>query len=285
MPPHESLLHLVRQMRPGMLLQPPLGSQLTEYCAQNQDGATDESVSDAQPNHELPPLWDRLAFTLPEGITLKEIGIVKLTAQLLVKYGMDLMRRVVRIPQFEFMESTNSWFPFFNKLVDEYSRVLKPSEKLGKSKFDMVIDCFFQCLQLDELKEGVGMAMVDLHAFVSGVDYFIFTENDYNYTEDDECSDDLLPPPEHLSMLMDRLTQMQPGMVVGRPLGSQRTEDCGAQSIQPDAPATHECVGDAQPDLECPPSRDPPPRPLRSLALAFPAYLAVKGFKTVKEVL
>ncbi|EFH47776.1 hypothetical protein ARALYDRAFT_350409 [Arabidopsis lyrata subsp. lyrata] len=281
MPAQKSLSKLMTRMRPGMLVDPPLGSQLTEYRAQKQDGATDECYRHEPPPSMDPPLSSlcRLSYTLPDGIiTLKEIGILKLTAQFVVRYGMDLMRRVVSFPQFVFMEPTNSWFPFFNKLVDAYSRVLKPSGKQGKSKFDKhaggFIDCFLHRLQLDELEEGVEMAMVDLHAFVSGVDYFIFMEDDYNETEDEECSDHSTPP-EHFSMLMNRITQMQPGMLVG----SQRTEDCGAQSIHPDAPASHECVGDAQPDLE-----RTPPRPLHSLALAFPAYLAVKGFMTVKEL-
>ncbi|KAG7550403.1 SWAP/Surp [Arabidopsis thaliana x Arabidopsis arenosa] len=288
MPAQKSLSKLMTRMRPGMLVHPPLGSQLTEYRAQKQDGATDECYRHEPPPSMDPPLSSlcRLSYTLPDGIiTLKEIGILKLTAQFVVRYGMDLMRRVVSFPQLVFMEPTNSWFPFFNKLVDEYSRVLKPSGKQGKSKFDKhaggVIDCFLHRLQLDKLEEGVEMAMVDLHAFVSGVDYFIFMEDDYNETEDEECSDHSTPP-EHFSMLMNRITQMQPGITQMQPgmlVGSQRTEDCGAQSIHPDAPATHECVGDAQPDLE-----RTPPRPLHSLALAFPAYLAVKGFMTVKEL-
>ncbi|KAG7555013.1 SWAP/Surp superfamily [Arabidopsis suecica] len=189
MPAQKSLSKLMTRMRP--------------------DGATDECYRHEPPPSVDPPLSSlcRLSYTLPDGIiTLKEIGILKLTAQFVVRYGMDLMRRVVSFPQFVFMEPTNSWFPFFNKLVDEYSRVLKPSGKQGKSKFDKhaggVIDCFLHRLQLDKLEEGLEMAMVDLHAFVSGVDYFIFMEDDYNETEDEECSDHSTPP-EHFSMLMD----------------------------------------------------------------------------------
>ncbi|VVB14824.1 unnamed protein product [Arabis nemorensis] len=83
-----------------------------------------------------PPLYLRNLFvnTLPPRITLKELAIIKLTAQFAIRYGMpfvlDLMSRVYMEPEFEFLKHTDS---FYDGVRDLYRKFLKPSEKVEKS--------------------------------------------------------------------------------------------------------------------------------------------------------
>ncbi|VYS66065.1 unnamed protein product [Arabidopsis thaliana] len=164
--------------------------KLAEYRAQNQDRA-----------HDIQPNVLRsfgFGFEFPEKeITLKELGIIKLTAQFMARYGMNfvqgLRKRVVGNPQFKFLESTNnSRFSFYNGLVIAYSRVLMPSKMLSKSDdcTAIVVDGFLSCLQLEKREEGVDIDMIDL------LDCFARLE-DADYSAN-------VPQPQHLS------TQMQP---------------------------------------------------------------------------
>ncbi|KAG7560129.1 SWAP/Surp [Arabidopsis thaliana x Arabidopsis arenosa] len=129
----------------------------------------------------------------PKGITLKELALVKLTAQ--------------------FVKS-DSRFPYFTKLVVTYMSVLKPSEKLSKKTAcrKAVLDGFFEHVGLENQEEGVS----DLHAFAGCVDYF-------SHMEEDEL------PAEHLQMMMNTPPQMLiPVMPVTPPLGP-----CGPQLPSP----------------------------------------------------
>ncbi|VVB14022.1 unnamed protein product [Arabis nemorensis] len=180
------------------------GSQLTEYLAQNQDGAqpdgpaTHECVGDARLGLEPPPME----------ASFRELGVIKLTAQFVARYGYlfseALMKREDKNPQFEFMKPAYSRsYNLFHELVNAYRRVLKTSDQLSDaSTAETFIEVFLQRLQLKELEQGVEMAMIDLQAFVRGVDCFADMDvGDRTY----------LPPPERLSVMINRLTQMQPG--------------------------------------------------------------------------
>lgn len=89
-----------------------------------------------------------------------------------------------------------------NVLVEVYSRVLRRSDQLSDSSTAAtILEFFSNRLQLDKLKEGVEMSMIDLHAFVGGVKWFAHVENEeYSAT---------FPSPEHLSVIA--MMQMQPG--------------------------------------------------------------------------
>lgn len=99
--------------------------KLDEYCALNQeDGSAQDIEPDAPATDEcvlvriVPPLSDllhplaphRFSLKPPEGITLLQLGIIKLTAQFVARYGMfflaELVKRMIMTPQFEFMKET-----------------------------------------------------------------------------------------------------------------------------------------------------------------------------------
>ncbi|CAL9234859.1 unnamed protein product [Arabidopsis halleri] len=185
--------------------------RLTEYRAQNQDGAQPddhECVQDAPRDLESPPSryspirpFRDLAFTFPAGMTPHDFGIIKLTALFVARWGpyfsLALMKRVDKNPQFAFLRSTGSMLNFYLGLVGAYSRVLSHSEKVSMAT---VLKVFF---------DKVKMSTVMLHAFISGVDCFAYMDNaDYSA---------VMPPPERFSMILDRLKDMQPPLVSDTP--------------------------------------------------------------------
>ncbi|KFK37732.1 hypothetical protein AALP_AA3G022000 [Arabis alpina] len=211
---------LPTQVRPLVLLermqlgntQPSLGSELTE----NQNGVQDIHECDVQP--VLNPIWDpplrrsSFVYGVPQReLSLKELGIIKLTAQFVARHGpyfcRDLMKTVEKDPQFNFMKSNGENFDFYNGLTASYTTVLRRSRKLRNSDAPTgtVLDGFFHHLQLEMLEEGVEMAIVDVHAFVAGVDCFAYMENE-EYSSN-------LPLHEPFLVIMNRLTQMQPGFL------------------------------------------------------------------------
>ncbi|XP_010511078.1 PREDICTED: probable splicing factor 3A subunit 1 [Camelina sativa] len=138
-------------------------------------------------------------------ITLNELGIIKLTAQFVARYGprfrRDLMKKVVMNPLFEFLKQTdddrNNKSRFFNLIEYRYSRVLLPSDQLLRTEDGCtsgVLEFFSKCLQLEKLEDGVEMATVDLHAFVGGLDFFTHMYG--------ASFDYILPQPERLSKFM-----------------------------------------------------------------------------------
>ncbi|CAH2037681.1 unnamed protein product [Thlaspi arvense] len=165
--------------------------KLTEYRAQNQDGAmatdsdgTDlqldanaaadegeagEAQPDLQAQFRVPPKTlvapepEKYTVRLPEGITSEELDIIRLTAQFVARNGKSflngLQSRENNNPQFHFMKPTHSMFPFFTALVDVYFEVLKPPEdlkdKLRKSAADFttVLERCLHRLEWDRSQE------------------------------------------------------------------------------------------------------------------------------------
>lgn len=68
--------------------------------------------------------------SVPEGLALLEVDLIKLTAQFVARNGKDflsgLMSRELANPQFGFLKPTHSLFPFFTSMADAYSKVLMP---------------------------------------------------------------------------------------------------------------------------------------------------------------
>lgn len=67
---------------------------------------------------------------VPEGLTLLDLDVIKLTAQFVARNGKTfltgLASREHSNPQFNFLKPTHSLFTFFTRLCDAYSRVLMP---------------------------------------------------------------------------------------------------------------------------------------------------------------
>jgi splicing factor 3A subunit 1 len=92
---------------------------------------------DATPKPVLPPSKpietpedEHYSAHVPEGMTMLDLDVVKLTAQFVARNGKSfltgLASREHANPQFNFLKPTHSLFTFFTRLCDAYSRVLMP---------------------------------------------------------------------------------------------------------------------------------------------------------------
>ncbi|KAG2242089.1 hypothetical protein Bca52824_096063 [Brassica carinata] len=100
-----------------------------------------------------PPIPRNYPLTYPEGITRRQLGIIKVTAQFYLRYGyafwMTLVGRVAIIQnsllnsQFEIIMSEDM-YSFFYRLVTVYSNVLMP---LCTCPERAVLKGFFNLLQ------------------------------------------------------------------------------------------------------------------------------------------
>ncbi len=81
-----------------------------------------------------PPEDAHYIVPIPAGLTMLDIDVIKLTAQMVARNGSSFMRGVVdrehANPQFNFLKPTHSLFGFFTNLCDAYSRVLMPPKGL-----------------------------------------------------------------------------------------------------------------------------------------------------------
>ena len=72
---------------------------------------------------------------VPVAMTAQDLDTIKLTAQFVARNGrsflQSLTQREHRSPQFEFLKPMHILFPFFQQLVDAYSRVLIPPRTLA----------------------------------------------------------------------------------------------------------------------------------------------------------
>lgn len=92
---------------------------------------------EAPPKPVLPPTKpietpedEHYSAHVPEGMTMLDIDVIKLTAQFVARNGKSfltgLASREHANPQFNFLKPTHSLFTFFTRLCDAYSRVLMP---------------------------------------------------------------------------------------------------------------------------------------------------------------
>ncbi|VVA94124.1 unnamed protein product [Arabis nemorensis] len=109
MPPSETVSMMVnrlREMQPDTLVHLPVGSV--------RDAQYDVEPSPSMFGDLFPLCWN----------DLKELGIMKLTALFVARYGAyfcwELTKKVVMKPQFNFMNPTDSKFRFYNQIVDAY---------------------------------------------------------------------------------------------------------------------------------------------------------------------
>ncbi|CAA7027011.1 unnamed protein product [Microthlaspi erraticum] len=175
-----------------------------------------------------PARTGKRSFRYPSSITLKELGIVKLTALFVARYDLYFLRglkerlakeekQMQHAHHFEFLRRSHDRFGFYDGLVTAYSSVMWPRKEslmMNDPSARAVLDVFFHQLQLGKLEEGDALAMIDLHAFVSGVDWFAHKEDgDFNK---------IMPDPWRLSALMTKGTEMQPPLLG---MGSNLTDD------------------------------------------------------------
>ena len=81
-----------------------------------------------------PPEEEKYTIHIPEGITLLDLEVMKLTAQFVARNGKSFLtglgKREHANPLFNFLKPTNSLFKVFTKMVDAYSRVLMPPKEV-----------------------------------------------------------------------------------------------------------------------------------------------------------
>ncbi|XP_019089420.1 PREDICTED: probable splicing factor 3A subunit 1 [Camelina sativa] len=154
----------------------------------------------AQSQGDVPRRMYSFPYAYKGRMTLKQVGIMKFTALYVARYGVricpGLMKEVVTKPEFEFMEPTSRNFSLYNAAVDAYSRVLEPYDDVFS------VSDFLDRLELEKLNED-GEANINMHAFVSGVDYFA-AEEDAEYSA-------LMPPSEPISSIMNRVPPLRCG--------------------------------------------------------------------------
>ncbi|XP_013664412.1 probable splicing factor 3A subunit 1 isoform X3 [Brassica napus] len=134
------------------------------------------------------PSGDLLLFTCPpQGITRKEFGALKLTAQFVARYGMSFWRDLIHCvtmnpnPLFEFVKTSDINFSLLLRLVDAYEMALEPYKKSCLHRTnpkETVLEGFFYLVEGEKHSEEVGvqLATIDLHAFVSGLDFIASRE-------------------------------------------------------------------------------------------------------------
>uniref|UniRef100_A0A1J3JS83 Putative splicing factor 3A subunit 1 n=2 Tax=Noccaea caerulescens TaxID=107243 RepID=A0A1J3JS83_NOCCA len=200
-------------------------------AAKNKDEAHQEPearVADDYKDYvDPPPRNVNPSFRFPSSITLKERGIIKLTALFVARYDLYFLRglkerlakekKEMHAHHFEFLKPTHGRFGFYDGLVTAYSSVIRPRKEslmMNDPSARAILDVFFHHLQLAKLEEGDALAMIDLHAFVSGVDWFAH--------KDDGDFNNIMAEPWRLSKMMTKLTEMQPPLLG---MGSNLTDD------------------------------------------------------------
>ncbi|KAL1193234.1 putative splicing factor 3A subunit 1 [Cardamine amara subsp. amara] len=203
---------------PAFSEHPPPSPQPKDLQNNSDQGPADPHVSFW---NDLPP--PKFTSSIPEGITRKELGIIKLTAQFEAVYGWyfrdDIEKRVIVDPRFKFLG-----YSFFSQLYLGYCRVLIPSRK--KPSLETVLEGFWKFVEMVE--EGVDMRMIDLHAF----EFFANMEDQ-----------ELKLPPQYIVMMMCPLVppfaHLQARIPHGQfPLPPPRTEHPNPKRLKVDKYST-----------------------------------------------
>ncbi|KAG2238804.1 hypothetical protein Bca52824_091975 [Brassica carinata] len=165
----------------------------SSVCWTRDDDYDEPELIDAPSSYEI----------LEKQLTLKELGIIKLTAMFVARYGSgfrrDLMEVVSMNPLFEFLRSSDcKCSSFFTSLVRMNSNVIMPSDKLwyGDDCTASALEFFSRCLQLEKLENREETAAIDLHALLGGVDCFSHMSEQLYLA--------FAPQPERLSNMVKR---------------------------------------------------------------------------------
>ncbi|OMH83089.1 Pre-mRNA-splicing factor [Zancudomyces culisetae] len=100
-----------------------------------QQSAAPGTNQEAESVVALPEQPENFNFTYPvPSISAQDLQVLKLTAQYVAQNGRGfmtaLMKREQRNYQFDFMKPTHSLFQYFMQLVEQYTRIIAPSEEL-----------------------------------------------------------------------------------------------------------------------------------------------------------
>ncbi|KAG1502675.1 hypothetical protein G6F46_010350 [Rhizopus delemar] len=171
---------------------------------------------------------EEFLFSAPlPAMSAQDLDIIKLTAQFAARNGLgfigQLMKRESRNYQFDFLHSNHSLFPYFTQLIEQYTKVLKPSndilDRLHTNQADKyhILDRVKERVEYvawqeaekkkksdEDEKERIAYASIDWHDFV--------VVETVEFTDADEHAD--LPPPmslaelESMSLAQRRLAAM-----------------------------------------------------------------------------
>lgn len=85
-------------------------------------------------NDSEPPETETYTLHVPDGITMADLELMKITAQFVARNGKSfltgLMSKEKTNPRYNFLKPTHSLFKFFTKICDSYSKVLMPPKDL-----------------------------------------------------------------------------------------------------------------------------------------------------------
>jgi len=179
--------------------------------SENKEKEKKEKVPE-KPIPKEPPAFEFMA-ELP-AISAQDLDILKLTAQFAARNGRQfvtgLAQREQRNYQFEFLRPNHSLNNYFNKLYEQYTKILIPSKKLFQNLDTNMHDKYtvldralkrveYKTYQEEQKKKEEEKADAEKIAYAS-IDWHDFVIVDtIEFTEADEAMD--LPPPMSLSEL------------------------------------------------------------------------------------
>uniref|UniRef100_A0A061QIM6 Splicing factor 3A subunit 1 n=1 Tax=Tetraselmis sp. GSL018 TaxID=582737 RepID=A0A061QIM6_9CHLO len=150
-----------------------------------------------------PPAPELYMVHVPEGLTMLDLDVIKLTAQFVARNGKSfltgLAQREHMNSQFNFLKPTHSMFTFFTALADAYSKVLMPPkgtlencEKDSKDR-DRILERCLKRLEWERHKEAEAKAIADEEeaeriamASIDWHDFVVVETIEFDPAEDDE---------------------------------------------------------------------------------------------------
>ncbi|CEI87839.1 hypothetical protein G6F70_005568 [Rhizopus microsporus] len=177
-------------------------------------GPTAQAVTDTAVDLAPKKPEDFLFSATMPAMSAQDLDIIKLTAQFAARNGLSfisqLMKRESRNYQFDFLHSTHSLFPYFTQLIEQYTKVLKPTsdalDRLRSNQADKyhVLDRVKERVEYvawqeaekkkksdEDERERIAYASIDWNDFV--------VVETVEFTDADEQAD--LPPPMSLAEL------------------------------------------------------------------------------------
>ncbi|TPX39254.1 hypothetical protein SeMB42_g06392 [Synchytrium endobioticum] len=245
-----------------------------------------------------PPRFEFMAD--PPPISAQDLDIVKLTAQFVARNGRQFMAslasREQKNYQFDFLRPNHSVFPYFTKLVDQYTKVLLPAKETMRSlreNFEnepAVLKRIMQRVEfttwMDEQKkraeaeadqERIAYALIDWHDFVV-VDTIEFVDSD-------EMMD--LPPPMSLNHLENMtLAQRKANLILNEETfqedGGDMEMDVEEEPVKPAPKPSVVTLPPPSASTMLPPSAAPPP-PMPFSATTTPSSKPDSSLKIVSN--
>ncbi|KAI9591375.1 Pre-mRNA splicing factor PRP21 like protein-domain-containing protein [Syncephalis fuscata] len=132
-PYHPYYQHCIEEIQAGRELKPESVAGGSGATGDDVDRAQETAAKRRAPPKE--PAAYQFSAIIPT-LSAQDLDIIKLTAQFVARNGRQfvnsLAQREQRNYQFDFLRPSHSLFPYFNQLVEQYSKVLMPSSSLQK---------------------------------------------------------------------------------------------------------------------------------------------------------